>query len=150
MQFENIRVRCALLVDDVREGNNFVTVVTSRPPAIYKGAQVEFLFALLAKKGTSDEDPDELYDISNFSGLPKLRIRTTNASGSVLLDETSATAVEKNPSLTLEEWERGEGYHFRFYFPETATGITAGAQYIVVYGPDGDVFGRSKNTVIDP
>jgi hypothetical protein len=151
-QFENVRIRAELLVDDVKPNNNFRAVATGRPPSMYRGAQVEFLFALFRKKGSgTSADPDELYDITNISGLPKLRIRTTNASGAVLLDETVATAVEKNTTgLTLEDWQNDNGWHFRFYFPATATGITAGEQYLVVYGADGDVFGRTQITVIEP
>jgi hypothetical protein len=147
-KFNNVVVRAALYVDDVQSNNNFTSIVTGRTPAMWKGAQVEFQFALFKSKGTNDTDP-ELYDITEFTGLPKLRIRTTNAAGAILVDETSATSVEKDATLDLDSWNDGSKWHFKFLFPESATGITAGTQYIVVYGPDGDVFGRSSIEVID-
>ena len=147
--FRNIVIRAALYPDDVRDGNNFVTVTTAQPPAMYIGAQVELQFCLFKSKANGPDQPAVLNDLSEFTGLPKMRVRTTNAAGAILLDESLATAVEKDSDCSLEEWNAGTSQHFRFYFPETNTVITAGAQYIVIYGPDGDVFGRSQITVID-
>ena len=146
-QFKNIVIRCELYVNEISDGNNFISIATGKPPVIYKGAQVEFQFCLFSKKFNANADA-ELYDISNVTGLPKLRIRLSSSSGTVLLDESLAT-VTKDVSTTLATWQDGSKQHFTFYFPETATGITAGTQFIVVYGPDGDVFGTSAITVID-
>lgn len=144
-------IRCALFPDDVRANNNFITQATGATPGMYSGEQVEFQFALFKAKASGD-NPAVLYDISNFSGNPKMRIRSASASGTILLDETvSGCVIEKDPSLDVASWNDGSKWHFRFYFPETATGITAGdTHYIVVYGPDGDVFGRSVIYVVDP
>lgn len=147
--FRNIVIRCALYPDDVQANNNFVTVATARPPAAYIGAQVEFQFCLFKQRGNGDSQPAILNDLSEFTGLPKLRIRLATAAGTILLDESTATAVEKNVNCSLEDWTTGNSQHFRFYFPETATNIAAGDQYIVVYGPDGDVFGRSQILIVD-
>lgn len=148
--FENIVIRCPLYPDDVQEQNDFQAIATSRKPSAYSGAQFEFQFGLFKTKPTQDQ-AGEMLDISNFSGLPRLRIRLANAAGSILLDDTVAgVVVEKDPSCTSTDWTNGTKQHFRFYFPATTTVITAGEQYLVVYGPDGDVFGRSKITIIDP
>lgn len=149
MIFDRVIVRCELFPDEVSSSFKFVNVSTSKTPGMYAGAQVEFQFALFKKKAAPGEDA-ELYDISQFSGLPKMRIRNLTASGSILLDETVASAVDKDPSLTLTTWQDRSAQHFRFSFPETATGITTGTHFIVIYGPDGDVFGISSIEVIDP
>lgn len=147
--FNNVIIRAELYVDDVQDNNYFVVTQTGKKPAMYSGAQVEFQFCIFSKKATTDSDA-VLYDISNISGNPKLRVRATNASGTVLMDESVATTVLKDATTDLASWNNGTKQHFKFYFPETATGITAGTQYIVVYSADGDVFGRSQITVIDP
>lgn len=147
--FENIVIRCALFPDDVQSSNNFISGSTGRTPAMYSGAQVEFQFALFKSKANGDT-PAVMDDISTMSGLPKMRIRLATAAGTILLDETVATTVAKDASCDVDSWNDGTKQHFRFYFPETATGIAAGVQYIVIYGPDGDVYGRSTIEVIDP
>jgi hypothetical protein len=148
MQFEKVVIRCKLFPKQV--GKPFATLDTGLKPKMWIGSQVEFQFGLFNRDATLDEEA-ELYDISNIAGLPQIRIRTANAAGSILLDHTAAGAViEKDPSLTLDTWNDGSKQHFKMYFPETATGITAGNQYIVIYGPDSDVFGTSIIEVIDP
>ncbi len=79
-----------------------------------------------------------------------MRIRLLNAAGTVLVDESVATSVEKDPSLDLTSWSDGSKQHFRFVFAETVTSIAVGVQFLVIYGPDGDVFGISTIEVIDP
>lgn len=143
-------IRCALFPDDVSPNNKFISVATSRTPGMYVGEQVKFEFCLFKQKANNDE-PAVLYDISNFSGNPKMRIRSGGPTGTVLLDESVATDIQKDASVTVDDWNAGTKAHFSFYFPETATGIAAGDNhYIVVYGPDGDVFGRSDIYVSDP
>jgi hypothetical protein len=148
MQFNQVIIRCELYPDEV--GKAFVTKALSAKPKMWRGAQVEFQFAVFKRRQIGDTAA-ELYDISNIAGLPQIRIRTANAAGTVLLDNTAAGAViEKDESLDLDSWADGSKQHFRMYFPESATGITAGSQYIVIYGPDGDVFGTSVIEVTDP
>ena len=147
--FNDIVIRCELYPDEVAPNSKFVNIRTGKTPAMYYGAQMEIQVALFKKKATTSEDA-ELYDISQFAGLPKMRIRTTNASGTVLLDETVASAVEKDPSLDLTSWQDGSKWHFRFAFAETATAIATGVNFLVIYGPDGDVFGLSDIECINP
>jgi hypothetical protein len=148
MQFEKVVIRCKLFPKQV--GKPFATLDTGLKPKMWIGSQVEFQFGLFNRDATLDEEA-ELYDISNIAGLPQIRIRTANAAGAILLDHTAVGAViEKDESLDLDTWADGSKQHFRMYFPESATGITAGTQYIVIYGPDGDVFGTSIIEVIDP
>lgn len=149
MIFNDIVIRCELYPDEVAPNVKFTNVRTGKTPAMYYGAQMEIQVALFKKKATPGEDA-ELYDISQFSGLPKMRIRATNASGTVLLDETVALSVEKDATLDLASWQDGSKQHFRFAFAETATAITTGVNFIVIYGPDGDVFGLSDIEVINP
>ncbi len=149
--FNDIVIRCELFPDEVAAGTKFTNIRTGRAPAMYKGAQMEIQVAIFKKRGTTaDEDDAELYDISQFTGLPKMRIRTATAGGTILLDETVATSVEKDPSLDLTSWADGSKQHFRFVFAETVTAIAVGVQFLVIYGPDGDVFGISTIEVIDP
>jgi hypothetical protein len=146
--FNQVIIRCELYPDEV--GKDFVTRILNGRPAMNKGAQVEFQFGLFAKRATKTT-PAVLYDISNIAGNPLLRIRQTNKDGVLLLDHTvTGCVVAKDQSLDLATWEDGTKQHFRFYFPETATGITEGRQYIVVYGPDGDVYGSANIDVVDP
>jgi hypothetical protein len=147
--FNNSIIRVELFPDETDPNAKFTNIRTGRTPAMYAGAQMEIQAALFKKKA-SQTDNAELYDISQFAGLPKLRIRTTNAAGSLLLDETVATSVEKDPSLDLTSWQDGTKQHFRFFFPESVTGIAVGNQFFVIYGPDGDVFGLSTMDVINP
>lgn len=149
MVFDRVIVRCELYPDEVSSSFKFVQVNTAKTPGMYAGAQVEFQFALFKKKATPSADA-ELYDIAQFSGLPKMRIRNLTSAGIVLLDETVASAIEKDVTLDLASWQDGSRQHFRFSFPETATGIATGTHFIVIYGPDGDVFGISSIEVIDP
>lgn len=147
MQLDNNIIRAAFLPDD----QNFIFVSRSsgRQPEMPRGAPLEFQFSCFKNFGDADNDP-ELYDISNFAGLPELRIRTTNAAGSVLLDDTVASSVEKDPTVDLTSWNDGSKQHFRFVFPYTTTAITAGTQFIVVFGPNGQVYGKSFILVVDP
>jgi hypothetical protein len=149
MTFRNIIIRCELYVDEVDEGKKFVAVATSKVPAIYKGAQVEFQFALFKTRGNANQDA-VLYDISEFAGLPELRVRSSGVSGGIIMDDTATGAVIEKFDCTLAEWQAGTNCHFRFYFPETATGLAAGTHFLVVFGPDGDVFGISDVVVVDP
>lgn len=148
--FNDTIVRCELFPDFVVANEKFVNVRTSLPPAIYLGAQCEFQFAIFATKATSDDTPATLYDVSQFSGLPKMRVRLANASGTILMDDTVASAVQVDPTLTLATWQDGTKWHFRFAFEVAATGLPVGVQFLVIYGPDGDVFGVSTVEVIDP
>lgn len=149
--FENIVIRCALFPDDTPSETQFVTVATSKAPSMYKGAQVALEFCLFKSPEIDANNPAVLYDITNFVGLPKFKIRLANAAGNVLLDDGVAGVVPtKDATCTLAQWLNGSSQHFRFFLPETVTGITAGAQYIVIYGPDGDVFGKSTIYVVDP
>ncbi len=149
--FNDTVIRCELYPDEVAPGNNFTNISTGRTLAMYKGAQMEIQAAVFKKRGTTADAGDAvLYDMSQFAGLPKMRIRTLNAAGSILLDETVATSVEKDASLDLASWADGSKQHFRFVFAETVTAIAVGVQFIVIYGPDGDVFGISSIEVIDP
>lgn len=147
--FNNIIIRCELFPDAVEPNFKFTNIRTGRTPAMYAGAQMEVQCAIFRTKAAPNESA-ELYDISQFAGLPKMRIRTSTAAGSVLLDESVATSVEKDPSLDLTSWQNGTKQHFRFVFPESATGIATGTQFFVIYGPDGDVFGISSMEVINP
>lgn len=148
--FDRVIIRVELYPDEVALDGKFVQVVTGKPPAMYKGAQMEVQCGIFKRKATTST-PAELYDISQFTGLPKLRIRDTSSAGIVLLDETVADSVAKDPSLDLATWQDGSKQHFRFIFAETVTGIAVGnGHFFVIYGPDGDVFGISSIAVIDP
>jgi hypothetical protein len=149
MQFNQVTIRCELFPD--RIGEKFVTIATGSTPKGYKGAQMRFEVALFRSERIDDAQDAVLYDIGNVSGLPRLRVRATNASGNVILDSDSGGCeVVKDESLSLETWRDGSKQHFAFSFPEADTGIAVGTHHVVVSGADGDVFGISTFEVIDP
>jgi hypothetical protein len=149
MNFTRDIIRCELYPDEITNSSKFVNVKTGRTPAMYKGAQVTFQFAVVRTRGEIDTDM-ELYGLEDMVGLPKMRIRSSTAAGAVLLDESTADEVLKDITLDVDSWEDGTKQHFTFSFPETATSIAVGTHWIVIYGPDDDVFGVSQIEVIDP
>lgn len=148
--FNDIVIRCELYPDRVSAGEKFTNVATGIVPGFYKGAQFELQIAIFKTKSDANTGA-ELYDISQFSGVPKFRVRTTNASGTILIDDTvSGVTIEKDITLDLASWQDGSKWHFRIYVPETASSVATGTNFIVIYGPDSDVFGISDIVVIDP
>lgn len=149
MNFTRDIIRCELYPDEISNSAKFVNKKTARTPAMFKGAQVTFQFAVVRTRATIDT-AIELYGMESMVGLPKMRIRSGTAAGAVILDESTADSVEKDITLDATSWEDGTKQHFSFSFPETATSLAVGPHFIVIYGPDDDVFGISTIEVIDP
>lgn len=144
--FTRTIIRCAVCPSDVE--STFKTVFGGAPK-FFKQSEVEFQFAFF-----TDPSFTTLLDISNVS-YANLRLRSVNASGTLLMDGDSAGAEKAlHAALSLPEWQAGTSQHVRIFFPSSLTNITAGTHFLTLYGltsesSGNDVFGRCNCEVVD-
>lgn len=149
MIFSEVIIRCPLYPDEV--GVTFKTVSTQSEPSIYKGTQIRFQFGVFKKRATNAEVEEFYNTASGFNGAPRLRVRTDNANGAVVMDSSTGGAVTSvnQAEIELENWADGTASQIEIFFPESDTSIASGTYFVSLTGPDGDVLGISSLTVID-
>ena len=122
----------------------FVNRSTGGTPVIPKGAGVDFWFFVTNEDGTA------AMDISGVADLSLL----VKASGGTWA-QIGSTITAQNPSITLAQWEAGNGAHFVLTLLGTDTNLTAGSYNLTVKAHttddavDLDCFGISTLVIQD-
>lgn len=139
-QFVRTRIRCALYPSKV--GENFTNVFSNGTPRIYKGAGVDFEFAIFDSAGV-------LFDIGNIIDFTLLVQPAGRASNYVLKTATPSG------NINVSDWNAGTAQHGVISLLGSDTSIALGTHELTIWGrtsdagTDPDVFGTSKIEVLD-